>query len=187
MKEGDNAKTLKAVKTILKTIEKAHRNIKVEKEPSGNKKPKEQPTPNTTDTNKCRLIGHNHTWKNSPNNPASKNYNGTHYSKIREQECASTTAPGKTNDKSTNSDDESKRPHKKTKHRNRRREVSSLDSTDSNNSVGSPMVRLSINSNTSSCDSPNVKWDQACDSIENKEEWDRQYLYSGASEPPNLF
>ena len=121
MKERDKAKTPKAAKTILKTIEKAHRNIKVEQEPSGNKKPKEHPTPNTTDTNKCRLIGHNHTWKNCPNNPASKNYNGTQYSKIHEQERAGTTAPVKINEKSTNSNDESKRHRKKKKHRDRRK------------------------------------------------------------------
>ena len=47
MKEEDKAKPLKATKTILKTIGKAHRNIKVEEEPSGNKKSKE-PAPNTT-------------------------------------------------------------------------------------------------------------------------------------------
>ena len=37
LKEGDKSKTLKATKTTLKTIEKAHRNIKAEEEPSGNK------------------------------------------------------------------------------------------------------------------------------------------------------
>ena len=42
-----------------------------------------------------------------------KYYSGIHYSKIREQERAGTTAPGKNDDKSTNSDDESKRLHKK--------------------------------------------------------------------------
>ena len=78
----------------------------MKEDPSGNKKPKE-PAPTTTGTNKCRLIGHNHLWKNCPNNPASKNYNEAHYSKVREQEKrAGTTAPGKTDDKSTNSDDE---------------------------------------------------------------------------------
>ena len=54
LKEGDKAKTLKAVKTVLKTIEKAHRNDKVEKEPSDKKKPKE-PAPKKTDNDKCRL------------------------------------------------------------------------------------------------------------------------------------
>ena len=156
MKEGDKAKTLKAAKTTLKTIEKAHRNIKVEEEPSGNKKPKEHPTPNTTDTNKCRLIGHNHNWKNCPNNPASKNYNGTHYSKIREQERAGTTAPGKTDDMSTNSDDESKRLLKKKRHRDReRREDHSLNSIGSDASCDSNFV--STHSDTS-CDGPLVKW-----------------------------
>ena len=37
MKEGE-AKTLKVVKSILKTIKKMHRNDEVEQEPSGNKK-----------------------------------------------------------------------------------------------------------------------------------------------------
>ena len=143
LKEGDKAKTLKAAKTILKTIEKAHRNSEVEEEPSGNKKPKE-PASTITDTNKCRLIGHNHLWKNCPNNPVSKNYNGIHYSKIREQERAGTIVPSKNDDRSTNSDDESKRPHKKKKHRNReRREVSSINSIDSNTSYDSPLVSWS--------------------------------------------
>ena len=142
LKEGDKAKTLKAVKTILKTIEKAHRNDKVEQEPSGKKKPKE-PAPNKTDNDKCRLNGHNHLWKNCPNNPRSKNYNGTHYSKIRDQERAGTTAPGKNEDTSTKSDDGSKRPHKK-RHRDRdRREVSSLNSIDSDASDDSHCVRFS--------------------------------------------
>ena len=69
LKEGDRAKTLKAAKTILKIIEKADRSKKMEEEPSGKKTPKEQPAPYPTDTNKCRLIGHNHLWKNCPNNP----------------------------------------------------------------------------------------------------------------------
>ena len=41
LREGDNAKTLKAAKTTFKTIEKAHKDIKVGEEPSGKKKPKE--------------------------------------------------------------------------------------------------------------------------------------------------
>ena len=59
LKKGDNVKTLKATKPLIKTIEKAHRNIEVEEEPPDNKKPKE-PAPVTTDSNKCRLNGHNH-------------------------------------------------------------------------------------------------------------------------------
>ena len=144
LKEGERAKTLKAVKTILKTIEKAHGNGEVEKEPSGKKKPGE-PAPNQSETNKCRLIGHNHLWKNCPNNPTSKNYNGTHYSRIREQERAGTPAPNKNEDKSTRSDDESSRSsrhHKKKKHRHRERnEVNSIDS--SAISLGRNMVRFS--------------------------------------------
>ena len=65
LREGGNAKTLKAFKLILKTIEKAHRNNEVEQEPSGNKAPKE-PAHNPTDNNKCRSNGHNHLWKNCP-------------------------------------------------------------------------------------------------------------------------
>ena len=127
MKEGDKTKTLKAVKTTLKTIEKAHRNGEVEKEPSGNKKPKE-PVHQSTDINKCRLNGHNHLWKNCPNNLNSKNYNGTHCSKVQDQERAGTPASSKNKDASTESDTESKRPHKKRKHCGReRREVSSLN------------------------------------------------------------
>ena len=60
LKEGDKAKTLKAAKTILKTTEKAHRNIKVEKKHPATRSQKNLPAPNITDTNKCRVIGHNH-------------------------------------------------------------------------------------------------------------------------------
>ena len=150
LKKGDKVKTLKAVKTILTTTKKAHRHIEVEGEPSGNKKTKE-PTQNITDTNKCRLIRHNHLWNNCLNNPGSKNYNGTHYSKIREQEHADTTAPSKNKDKSTNSDDESKRPHKKRKRFDKEhREVNSLNSTNSN----------------TSCDKIFVSWSQVRDSVQ---------------------
>ena len=78
LKEGYKAKILKAVKLILKAIKKAHRNDKVVQEPSDNKKPKE-PAHNLTDTNKRRLNGQNDLWKNCPNNPKSKYYNGAHY------------------------------------------------------------------------------------------------------------
>ena len=51
LKEGNKAKTLKAVKTILKTTKKAHGNDKEEEVPSNRKKLKE-PVPNPTDTTK---------------------------------------------------------------------------------------------------------------------------------------
>ena len=82
-KEGNKAKTLKAVNSILKTIGKAHRNDKVGEKSSGNKKPKKS-VHNPTDINKCRLNRHNHFWKNCPNNPNLKYYNGTHYSSTTE-------------------------------------------------------------------------------------------------------
>ena len=78
-------------KRILKTIKKTRRNDEVEEEPSGEKKLKE-PALNPTDTYKYRLNRHNHRWKNCPKNPNSKSYNGTHYSKIREQERVGMTA-----------------------------------------------------------------------------------------------
>ena len=68
MKEGNKAKTLKAVKSIFERTKKAHRNDEVEQEPSDNKKSKE-PAHNPTDINKFRLNGNNHLWKNFPNNP----------------------------------------------------------------------------------------------------------------------
>ena len=143
LKEGDKAKTIKAVKTILETIEKAHGNDKVEEEPSGNKKHKE-PVPNQTDTKKCRLNGHSqHLWRNCPNNPSSKNYNGTQYSKIREQERARTPVSSKNEDKSTRSDDESKRPHKKKNRHRERRETSSLNGINSGTSYASHMIKFS--------------------------------------------
>ena len=114
---------------------------------------------------------------------------GIHYSKIREQERAGTTAPGKTDDRSTNSDDESKRLLKKKRHRDReRREAHSLDTIDSDASYDSNFV--SIHSDTS-CDVPLVKWDQVHDSIGDKHssDWENesQYSYSAASEHTNAF
>ena len=102
LKEGNKAKTLKAVKSILKTAEKAHRNDEVKQEPSSNKKSKE-PAHNPTDTNinKCHLNGHNYLWKNYSNNPNSKYYNGTHYSKVRDQERAAKPVSSKNEDTST--------------------------------------------------------------------------------------
>ena len=128
---------------LLKTIKKAHRNDKIEQEPSGNKNPK-KPAHNPTDINKCRLNGHTHFWKNCPNNPNSKHYDGTQYSKVRDREGDGTPAPSKNEDASTNPDAESKRPHKKKSHRDReRREVSSLNSIGSNTSMGSPIISFS--------------------------------------------
>ena len=50
----------------------------------GKKKDDDDPKPNgkKSDPNKCRLPGHDHEFKDCPNNPKSKNYNGTHYSKM---------------------------------------------------------------------------------------------------------
>ena len=54
------------------------------------------------------------------------------------------SAPSKNEDTSTKFNTESKRPDKKKKHRNReRREVSSLNSINFNDSYGSPIVSLS--------------------------------------------
>ena len=58
MKEGDKAKTLKAVKIILKTIKKAHGTNKVEEKPSAKK------------SRKCMVITR---WKkNHPSRRSSK-------------------------------------------------------------------------------------------------------------------
>ena len=131
----------KRIKDNIENNRETHRNDAMEQELSGNKKFKE---PAPTDINKCRLnlIGRNHFWKNCPNNPYSKNYNRTHYSKVRDQKNpAGTPAISKNEDKS---DDESKRPHKKKRHRDKeRREVSSLNSIDSNNSLRSHHVIFS--------------------------------------------
>ena len=64
---------------------KTHRIDEVEEKSSGNKNLME-PAHNPTDINKCCLNEQNHLWKNCPNNSNSKNHNGTHYSKVREQE-----------------------------------------------------------------------------------------------------
>ena len=142
LKEGDKAKNFKQVKTILKTIEKARGVNKTDKEESsGKKKTPKEPAPTPPDKNKCRLVGHNHNWKNCPNNPNSKNYNGIHYSKIREQERAGAAAVRKNDDESTRSDEDSKKPSKKRRHHKDRREVNSIDS--SSTSMGSPVVRFS--------------------------------------------
>ena len=82
-KEGNKAKTLKAVNSILKTIGKAHRNDKVGEKSSGNKKPKKS-VHNPADVNNGRLSRHNHLWKNCPKISNTKYYNETHYSKVRD-------------------------------------------------------------------------------------------------------
>ena len=77
LKKGGQAKTLKPAKRTSKTIKKAHAKDKIEEE-SSNKRFKESAT-DPTKKNMCSLSGHNHLWKDCPNNPNSKKYNGTHY------------------------------------------------------------------------------------------------------------
>jgi len=82
LKDGGQAKILKTAKNILKTTEKAHAKDKMtEKEPSDKKK-NPATTTNPTKNKMCCLIGHNHLWKDCPNNPHSKKYNLTRYSRV---------------------------------------------------------------------------------------------------------
>ena len=137
LRDADRAKTLKAVKTILKTIKKAHGKDKVKK--TRGKKLKE-PASSSTDTDKYHLIRHGHLWKNCPNDLRLKNYSETHYSQIQEQERAG--SPSRNEDKNTKSDDELKRPRKKRHHKRSRNEVKS---TDCDTSIYvSPMVKFSL-------------------------------------------
>ncbi len=95
MKEGDTLKTIKEARKLLKWIEKAHYMSKKSKTSSNKEKnqtsskeegPKENPT-----WNKCHLPGHNHPWKECPNNPGSNNFNGTHFKQVREESKNSTS------------------------------------------------------------------------------------------------
>ena len=102
LKDGGHANTLnKAVKNFLKTIEKARANDKMEEDLSDTKV--KEPITNPTKNNMCRLIGHNPLWKHCLNNPNSKKYNESHYSKVQEQ--TQTSTPSKNEDRSTKSGD----------------------------------------------------------------------------------
>ena len=96
-----------------------------------------------------------------------EDYNGTHYSKIRDQERAGTTAPGKNEDTSTKSDNRSKRLHKK-RHRDRdRREVSSLNSINSDASYDIHCVRFfTVRDSVGSVHSSKFESD-----VENQDSW----------------
>ena len=82
LKDGGQAKTLKAVKNILKTIKTVHAKDKVEEELSGEKL--KEPALNPTNINKCQFNGHTHLWKDCPNNPISRKCEytyGIHFTK----------------------------------------------------------------------------------------------------------
>ena len=97
-----------------------------EEEPS-NKNVKE-PVTDATKKNMWHLNGHNHLWKDCPNNPNAKKYSGTHYFKAQEQEQAG--MPVTNEGASTKFDKERSELKCRKKHRERaaRREVDSIDS-----------------------------------------------------------
>ena len=125
LKEGDKAKTLEEAKKILKIVERAatkrENDEKVQSDTNVQKLPANQ-NPSKT-KNMCRLKNHDHPWKECPNNPHSKNYNGTHFRKIRERERAN---DNKGNDSDSNVESR-KSKRRKLKHRERT-EVNSMDS-----------------------------------------------------------
>ena len=86
LKDGIHTKRMKAAKKILRTMKRAHAKDKMEKWPP-DKKVKESAS-DPPKKNMCRLNGHNHFWKECPNNLNSNKYNETHYSKVWEQERA---------------------------------------------------------------------------------------------------
>ena len=101
LKDSGQGKTLKAVKKILKTIKKAHAKDKMEEESSMYKEGQRN-CHRSHKKNMRRLHGHNHLLKDCPNNPSSKKYNGTHYSKIWKQEKTGASSQ-QDEDKSTKS------------------------------------------------------------------------------------
>jgi hypothetical protein len=91
MEKGDKATTLKKVKQILCTINRANAHTKKatekylkskSKDSKGEKKEKESQEREKSGANMCRLKGHNHAWQDCPNNPISKNITGKSYTEI---------------------------------------------------------------------------------------------------------
>lgn len=89
---GKKFATKNDIKELLNTLEDADEEFKRSQQPRNTKnhrngrgqKP-EEPEPEKPEPegpNKCRLPDHNHDFKDCPNNPKAKNYNGTHYSKL---------------------------------------------------------------------------------------------------------
>ncbi len=89
MKEGNTFKTIKEARKLLNQIKKAYYMSKKFK--TSNKKEtnqtnsKEDGTKENPTGNRYWLPGHNHPWKESPNNPKSTNFNGTHFKRLKVQ------------------------------------------------------------------------------------------------------
>ena len=143
--------------------------------------------------NMCRIPGHNHAWKDCPNNRWSRNYQGS-AGRDRDSDDDSRDRPrspprrgdrhrGRDRDRDRDKDRDSRRRERnRDKDRTRRsdrrhREVSSNESKRSDaNSMGSPFVRF----------------DQARDSIASQDSdsestWSGQYSFSSESRGPELF
>ena len=104
------------------------------------------PAINPTKRNMCRLNGHNCLWRDCPNNPNFKKYNGTRYSKIREQEWDG--RPGKNKDTDTKSYKEQSEPkgHRKRHHHKSCDDINSINFTSNYaiSTVRCPQVRNSL-------------------------------------------
>ena len=88
----------------------------------------------------CRLNGHTCLWKDCPNNPSLKKYNGTHYFKIWKQERAST--PSKNENKSTESNDKQSEWKIGSQKKQRYKSHGEVDSIDSNINYSIPMANF---------------------------------------------
>ena len=108
---GNKLKTLKDAKKALMKIEQAY-----DSEPQTScKKTRNKPSDNGNENGnksdssssgkkQCRLQGHDHMWKDCPNNPYSSGFTGTHFSVIRDCEHA---AANEATLEDKNKDDES--------------------------------------------------------------------------------
>ena len=82
----------------------------------------------------CHLNGHNHLWKDCPNNPLLTKYNGTQSSMICEQERDGTPVMNKDTPTESNGEQTDSKHRKLTRRRkcSGRREIHSIDSGNSN-------------------------------------------------------
>ena len=121
LQSGDKLKTLIYSKKILMKVERAYdfeprkSRKKTRKKPSDNGNENGDKTDSTSSGRKQRrLQGHDHMWKDCPNNPYSSSFAGTHFSIIRDREHA---AANEANLEDKNKDDRSAHKSTRSKHR----------------------------------------------------------------------
>jgi hypothetical protein len=142
---GDKLKTLKDAKKALMKIERAYgfeprtsrKKARTKTSDNGNENG-DRTDSSSSGKKQCRLQGHDHMWKDCPNNPYSSGFGGTHFSIIRERERAAANE-AKLEDK--NKDDESAHKSTRSKYRTKGRSEEVHATEDfSGSEPGVPMV-----------------------------------------------